>query len=403
VFVQSTAREIEIHPLGQATVVIPATVVNENPTDDPQGGEPVKFNIELDVAGNGNWIKHTTLSVAPGTYQYLTIPKSLNAIWLRLTADRNCVATAFLHLTADFSAQPTAQRSELFKALADTTDSHVHAARLYASQRSRNLQVIDGDNRHFDFTKESFEFTAQEPDENLENLLKTEPTFSVDEASVVLKYKGINLRLPKGSAAFDQPLPSGWPRAMREVESERILANMHGTFYEVPLVTNGQPPAFDLLRPIASHSKQITDYCSWNGLLVLAGVRIGAPADEHVFSSPALNQSLWFGGIDDLWQLGKPVGTGGPWNNSAVKAGVASDRYLMTGYDHKTLLLSADIDTAFKLEVDIDHQSGWHLYQRFNVTAGQVLRHEFPTEYSAHWLRITADHDCNATATLHYR
>ena len=57
---------------------------------------------------------------------------------------------------------------------------------------------------------------------------------------------------------------------MREVESERHLANIHGTFYEVPLLTNGEPPAIDLMRPIASHSKHITDYCSWNGLLVLA-------------------------------------------------------------------------------------------------------------------------------------
>ena len=44
---------------------------------------------------------------------------------------------------------------------------------------------------------------------------------------------------------------------------------------------------------------------------------------------------LWFGAIDDLWKLGKPVGVGGPWKHTAVKAGKPSDAYLMTGYDKK--------------------------------------------------------------------
>ena len=37
------------------------------------------------------------------------------------------------------------------------------------------------------------------------------------------------------------------------------------------------------MRPVSSHSKQITDFCSWNGLLVLCGVRSDATNDGHVF------------------------------------------------------------------------------------------------------------------------
>src|SRR5690606_27112604 len=155
--------------------------------------------------------------------------------------------------------------------------------KIYAAQRNRNLRVIASDERYFDFTKASFEFREDRPDADLKKLLEVEPEFTVDQASVVLKQRGKSLRLPKGNAAFDKPFASGWPRASREVESERHLANIHGTFYEVPLVTNGAPPAWNLMRPVASHSKQITDYCSWNGLLVLAGVRADAQGDGHVF------------------------------------------------------------------------------------------------------------------------
>src|SRR5690606_33963169 len=142
-------------------------------------------------------------------------------------------------------------------------------------------------------------------------------------------------------------------------------ANIHGTFYEVPLINNGEPPAFNLVRPVCSHDKQITDFCSWNGLLVLAGVKPGATNDGHVFADEEQKTALWFGGVDDLWKLGKPVGNGGPWKDTAVKAGQQSDPFLMTGYDRKTLTLSADTETTVTVEIDFDHQSGWHRYKTF--------------------------------------
>ena len=48
-------------------------------------------------------------------------------------------------------------------------------------------------------------------------------------------YQGKRYRLPKGHAAYDKPFKSGWPRDVREVESERELANIHGTVNEMYL------------------------------------------------------------------------------------------------------------------------------------------------------------------------
>ena len=66
-----------------------------------------------------------------------------------------------------------------------------------------------------------------------------------------------------------------------------------------------------------------------------------------------------FGAIDDLWEMGKPVGHGGRWKNSAVKAGVPSDPYLIGYYDKKSLEISHEsTDIGY---FDIDAVNEWHL------------------------------------------
>src|SRR5690606_5224661 len=118
--------------------------------------------------------------------------------------------------------------------------------------------------------------------------------------------------------------------------------------------------------PITTHKKQILDFCTWRGLLVLSGTREEAAKDGHYFGDGESGAGLWFGGIDDLWKLGKPVGTGGPWKDMAVKAGEASLPYLMTGYDKKKVELRSDKDVVVTLEVDFDH-NGWHTYKTITV------------------------------------
>ena len=72
-------------------------------------------------------------------------------------------------------------------------------------------------------------------------------------------------------------------------------------------------------------------------MLTLSGIRKDARTSNSVYMNKEKTAGLWFGSIDDLWKLGKPVGHGGPWMNTLVKSGAMSDPYLMTGYDKKTL------------------------------------------------------------------
>ncbi len=393
---------VRVTARGRASVTWPVT----RPEGDNSGLSPVEFSVQVDRSGNGQWIEAGSVTVPANGSVCHYLPESLNAVWLRLKVDRDCVATAFLHQTAaTFIDGRDAVHADLFAGLADVADAEARGGLIYPARRNRNLRVITAEGEHLEFTKATFEFQAVESDDELSKLLRVDPDFTVDEASVVLRSAGQTYRLPKGHAAYDRPFVSGWPRSSREVESERHLANIHGTFYEVPLILNGSPPAWNRMRPVSSHSKQITDFCSWNGLLVLAGVGVGAANDGHVFADPDGQAALWFGGIDDLWKMGKPAGVGGPWLRSAVRAGVPSDPYLMTGYDRKSVRLSHEsrVPVTLTLQVDIEGSGLWVDYREFPIAANEIVEHEFPKAYSACWVRAVSDQDTTATAIFEYR
>jgi hypothetical protein len=160
------------------------------------------------------------------------------------------------------------------------------------------------------------------------------------------------------------------------------------------------------IRPIATHNRHIHDYASWRGLLVLTGLEDGVRGTSpHLIRSADGHAAVWVGAVDDLWSLGKAVGVGGPWRDFAVKADEASDPYLMTGYDRKTLTLShhASEPVMIRVEVDLSGTGHWVEYRNFTVPAGGKVTHNFPAGFQAYWLRVTADHATTATAQLVYQ
>src|SRR5690606_6636443 len=114
--------------------------------------------------------------------------------------------------------------------------------------------------------------------------------------------------------------------------------------------------------------------------------------------------SVWVGAIDDLWDFGKPVGEGGPWRNSTVKANVPSDPYLIGFYDKKSLTLSHKHSdpVTFRIEVEPIGHGPWMTYMEITVKNGETFEFEFPEGFQARWIRFKADKDCEATAWLRY-
>ncbi len=203
-------------------------------------------------------------------------------------------------------------------------------------------------------------------------------------------------RLPKASHSFDHAWQTEWTR-IREVETERFLMDLHGMFYEL------QPVAFQDaiwgVNPICVHLRIIPDFCSFRGLFVMAGNQ-NTPNNDNNPLGGQPQSGIWLGKTDDLWQFGKPKGWGGPWRKSAVRAGQSSEPFLMTGFEHKVLHLKTDRSTAVRIEVDFLGDESWELYERISVAG--YKHHVFPAGFSAHWVRLTAESDCTATAEFIY-
>jgi hypothetical protein len=229
----------------------------------------------------------------------------------------------------------------------------------------------------------------------------TEKAFAVDDASaLVIDDKGRRWRFPRGAAAYANGGRFGNARMAREVATERDLLNLCGTFYELPAENAG---GFALARPVATHNRLIHDFCSWRGLLLMSGVADSKEPNSHIIRSDDGNAALWAGVIDDVWKLGKPRGEGGPWKNTSVKKGQASDPYLMTGYDQKSMTLTSSETITITVEVDISGWGDWVVYQKFPVEAGKELNHRFDDAFSAYWVRFSSDTDATVSAQMLYQ
>ena len=123
---------------------------------------------------------------------------------------------------------------------------------------------------------------------------------------------------------------------------------------------------------------------------------------RRIIKSKGGETAIWSGVIDDLWQLGKPRGKGGVWKNSKVRAGISSLPYLMTGYDRKSVTVSAENDAEITLEVDVDGTGLWVPCKAFELKAGSTVRHVFPDGFSAYWVRAVCSVDTTATVTFRY-
>ena len=358
---------------------------------------PVKFTLEVDRAGNNKWEVYKKVSVPANGYQYLVFPADFTANWIRIKTDKNCTATAFFHYQGKAHDKPDV----MFNNLADIDEpGEAKASLIRPAAHNKNLQVVNiaSNGPIYQEVNEKLEFSVPAADSSARvgKILALKKEFETDAASVIIKDNTGTFRLPKTSSVYDKPFAAGWPRAKREVESERYMFNAHGTLYEV-----GRESGFAAIRPVTTHKRKIVDFCTWRGLLVISGTKNNASADGHYFTNADKTTGLWFGAIDDLWKLGKPVGEGGLWKDASVTAGERSLPFLMTGYDQKKLSLTADKDVEFTLEVDVDH-NGFHEFKRIKVNAGQTVEFNFPEGFNAHWIRTKSNKDCKATVWMKY-
>lgn len=374
-----------------------------------QGENPVTVALEVDVVGGDQWAEVTRTVLEPGGYYFMPQQEVGEGVWLRLRSMGNATSLGATMYVSDATVRPL-EASAQFQGLARLGEAYSGGI---IRPRGGDLGTLHYSARVVDAQGVEMEraYLEMGPDMTLSRVEDTEAwawldeqaaiagdEWSFDDASIILTdAQGARWRVPRGYAGahlaeYDRV------RGFREVVTERGLLNCHGIFYEVPRDISG---GLGKLKPIATHNRMIPDYCSWRGLLVMSGVRPRAEADGHVFGQ---KPGLWFGVVDDLWKLGRPVGYGGPWRATQVEAGVWSDPYLMRGFDEKVLELSHDRPTAvrFRIELDVSDVGDWVHYVTFEVGPGESLVHRFPIGFMAGWIRVQASENCAATAQLRY-
>jgi hypothetical protein len=372
-----------------------------------QGNQPIRLRLEVDRKGNGTWSPLATVTAAPGALTTHVFSPQEAGAWVRVVA-----LDAADSLTATFTYRAQARHlspdAKLFAGVADESTKALTGGLIRALDHDSlalgmvatdaagtptGYYTMNADMKLVPSTDAAAYDYAQK------HTKIAEKAYQIDDASaLIIDDKGQRWRFPLSEMA--RPAGEfGKTRVVREVATERDFLNLGGSFYELPAENAG---GFAMARPVCTHNRLVHDFCSWHGLLLFTGIDAKENNNPHVIRSADGNAALWAGVIDDAWKLGKPHGKGGPWKASDVKAGVASDPYLMTGYDKKSLELASKQDANITVEVDLSGYGDWVVYQTFAVKAGKTQSHRFDDSFSAYWIRCKSDVDATVSAQLTY-
>lgn len=377
------------------------------------GSKSASFIFEVDKLGNQNWENLKTVPVEAGASVNVEFTKNEAGEWVRIKTDSPTTATVSFNYSGDEN-RPTSSSAK-FQGLAKISGKSSIGGLLYGlgnDRRALGISAIKFEN------DQQSEIGYYELDAQLNLVKKDDPetdmfikqkfaipknVIEIEESSVlIIDDKNRRWRLPLGAIEYNQPTDAAQLRICREVATERDLFHATGTFYELPAEN---ADGFAKIRPIASHNYRIHDYASYRGLLIMTGIEQDAVAVEHIVRSDDGQAAIWAGAIDDLWELGKPVGYGGPWKNTTVKAGEPSDPYLIGFYDERTLEIWHDAGepVIFKIEVEPIGHGPWMLYKEVTVKPGEKYNHKFSESFQARWIRFVINKNCSATTNLIYK
>jgi hypothetical protein len=378
-----------------------------------EGSFETEFVFEIDLEGNNKWERLFSKKIQPGETYYTEFLPTQKGEWIRISTDKNTKATVHFSYNNGVKERSMGE-GEIFKGISKVDQEVSLGGLLYGlGDNRRALGMVAGKIDKNTFNESGY----YELNERMQLVPKTDIETSdfikskfaipkdaiiVEESSVlIIDDKNRRWRLPLGDSAYTQKTNDGLMRICREVATERDLFNAHGTFYELPAEN---ADGYAKIRPVSSHNLQIHDYASYRGLLVITGIASGQRNSEHIFKSEDGKAAVWAGVIDDLWKLGKPKGQGGPWKNSTVVKGIASDPYLIGFYDKKSLEISHDLDkeVEFTIEVEPIGHGPWMTFKKVKVGRGEVFKYDFPAGFQARWIRFKSDEDCNATTWLEY-
>ena len=374
----------------------------------------VSFAFEVDKKGNNQWTPLREIKVEAGESVHILFDKEELGEWIRVKTDAPTLAT--VSFTYTDSDERSTTSDEIFEGLAELDCNHSIGGLLYSLGNNRRaLGIVSTQQKD----GKVVECGYYEMNDTLKLVRKDDPesrdfivekcaipskVVTVESSSVlVVDDKGRRWRLPLGDEAYTGLMDQNALRICREVVTERDLFSCMGTFYELPAEN---ADGYAKIRPVATHNYKINDYASYRGMMILTGVDPEeGKKNPHIIVSEDGKAAVWAGAIDDLWELGKPVGHGGPWNDTQVASNEQSDPYLIAFYDRKEMKLSHKSSETVKFTVEVDPTGNgkWMTYAKYDVKPGETFTYQFPDGFQSRWIRFSVDKNCQATALLNYR
>jgi hypothetical protein len=246
----------------------------------------------------------------------------------------------------------------------------------------------------------------------------TDPVWSIgwDHRSLILMLldqgKWHAYRLPKSSHSYDgaHGWNTEWPR-IRDVGEKSLLMTMHGAFWRFPKTFSQQHSAG--IEPRSNYLKVIGDFCRWQDWMVF-GCDDSARSEflnvrkaKGKLAPPGRSQSnLWFARPFELDELGPVIGRGAVWMQDDLRPGEASDPFLFSGYDLRSLHITHRSSAAvvFQAEIDAKGNGEWKPFRRMEVPAQGDLFAEFRPGERGAWIRLIPDRPASkVTAVFAYR
>lgn len=376
--------------------------------------QDVTFTFETDEQGNGEWKTLKTVTVKGGKAASVNFNASDKGEWIRVKTDKPTLTTVSFSYTAKDNRGNASDK--MFDGLLAASKNEGCGGLLYGlgdNRRALGLlanRVVDGKVTEVGYYEmnDTLQLVKKE-DATTASFIRDkfaipQQVISIEAGSVlVVDDKNRRWRLPLGTKEYATLTNEGSLRICREVATERDLFSCMGTFYELPAEN---ADGYAKIRPISTHNYRINDYASYRGLMLMTGIDPAETKDnKHIIVSEDGQAAVWAGAIDDLWKLGKPVGQGGPWKETEVEPGVASDPYLIAFYDRKELQLShqSDKNVTFTVEVDPTGCGDWMEYATYTVEPGKMFKQIFPENFQARWIRFKADTQTKATTWLEYK
>lgn len=379
-----------------------------------ESNESVKFTFEADRSGNNEWSVLKEIEVAPKTSKLVMFSAADKGEWIRVKTNKGVTAT--VNFSYSDNDKRALEADKMFDGVTKVEKNSTLGGLLYSLGDNRRAMGMVATEYVDDKCKETGYYEMadslkliKKEDKKSADFIRTKFAIpsnivTIDKGSVlIIDDSNRRWRLPLGDPKYTSITNNGELRICREVATERDLFSCMGTFYELPAEN---ADGYAKMRPISTHNYRINDYASYRGMLVLTGITPEEGKNNpHIVVSDDKKAAVWVGVIDDLWKMGKPVGTGGPWMDSDVKAGMASDPYLMAYYDKKEMTLwhKGGKNVTIKVEVDPTGNGNWMEYASYTVKPGDKYKHTFPEGFQARWIRFISDTDSNISACLEYK